>query len=212
MAKDYPVKQGDCIASIACEQGFFPGTLWNHPENAQLKKLRRDPNILLEGDVVHVPDKRRKEVSGATETRHRFRRKGVPEMLRVVLQDQHDQPRADVPYLLTIDGSHHEGVTGADGLLEYPIPPAARDAILRLREGERETVYRLPLGDLDPISEVSGVQMRLRNLEFYGGEANGELSDETQSAIEEFQRHHGLEPTGKLDAATRSKVEEVHRS
>jgi len=211
-AKYYEVKQGDCIASIACEHGFFPDTLWNHPENAQLKKLREDPNILLEGDLVHIPDKRRKEVSGATENRHHFRRKGVPEMLQLVLQDQHDQLRVGLEYVLTIEGNHHEGVTGADGVIECPIPPDARDAILRLREGERWVRYQLPLGHLDPITEVRGVQMRLRNLEFYNGAADGKLSEETRWAIEEFQRHHGLEPTGALDAGTRNKIEEVHRS
>lgn len=212
MSKQYEVKQGDCIASIASEHGFFPGTLWNHPENRPLKRLRKDPNILLPGDVVHVPDKERKEISAATGARHRFRRKGVPEMLRIVLQDQQDESRADVAYVLTIDGVHHEGITGADGLIESPILPAARDAILRVRDGESTTVYRLPLGDLDPITEVSGVQMRLRNLEFYGGETHGELSEETRSAIEDFQRHHGLAPTSALDAATRTKIEQVHRS
>jgi hypothetical protein len=208
----HEVKQGDCIASIACERGLHPDTIWRHPENAELRRLREDRNILFPGDRVFLPEKQRKDVSAASDARHRFRRKGVPEMLQLVLQDQHDRPRVGVEYVLTIDGIHREGVTGEDGVIECPIPPDARDAILRLRQGEQMVRYRLPLGHLDPISEVRGVQMRLRNLEFYGGEPDGELDEETLSAVEDFQRHHGLEPNGRLDEVTRNKIEEVHRS
>jgi N-acetylmuramoyl-L-alanine amidase len=212
MPKDYEVKQGDCIASIACEQGFSPDTLWSHPENAQLRRLRKDHNILLPGDIVHIPDKQLKEVSAATGARHRFQRTGLAEMLRIILQDEQGQPRADVSYILTIDGYNHDGITGTDGLIEYPIPADAREASLRIQEGERQRVYLLPIGQLDPIDETSGVQMRLRNLDFYGGEVDGALNNETQAAIEEFQRHYGLDPTADLNVATRDKIREVHKS
>ncbi|MGZ5258926.1 MAG: hypothetical protein ACXWC0_14960, partial [Burkholderiales bacterium] len=38
-------------------------TIWNHPSNANLKKLRQSPNVLFPGDVFHIPDKLQKQAS-----------------------------------------------------------------------------------------------------------------------------------------------------
>ena len=56
---DYPVKQGDSLASIAFDHGLFWQSVWNHPNNARLKQQRGSPNILKPGDVVFVPDENR---------------------------------------------------------------------------------------------------------------------------------------------------------
>ena len=64
------MKEGECVGSIAFEHGFFPDTLWDHPNNAELKGKRGDPNVLLAGDVVHVPDLRPKEVAVAAGQSH----------------------------------------------------------------------------------------------------------------------------------------------
>ena len=83
MPLDRTVKIGDCISSIAYEHGFFWETIWNDPQNGQLKAKRQDPNILQDGDVVHVPDLRIREEPRATNQRHSFTLKGVPAMLRL---------------------------------------------------------------------------------------------------------------------------------
>ncbi len=92
MPTDYQVKSGDCISSIAFNHDFFWETLWNHGANSELKSKRKDPNILEEGDVVHIPDLRFKQESGATEQRHRFKLKGVPAKLHLRFLKPKDQP------------------------------------------------------------------------------------------------------------------------
>ena len=61
MPINHTVRAGDCISSIAFERGFFPDTIWNHGDNSDLKTRREDPNVLLPGDVVVVPDKVKKQ-------------------------------------------------------------------------------------------------------------------------------------------------------
>jgi len=85
---DDTVKQGDCISSIAQKHGLFWDKVWNHPKNAKLQETRKDPNVLSPGDVVFVPDKEEKEESGATEQRHRFKKKGVPAKLRLRIMEE----------------------------------------------------------------------------------------------------------------------------
>ena len=114
---EYKVKQGDCISSIAYRYGFFPDTIWNDPKNSELKQKRQDPNVLAPGDLVYIPDKRIREVSGATEQRHRFRKKGVPEKL-VVQFKNNDEARANEAYVLDIDGQLTEGKTDGEGRVE----------------------------------------------------------------------------------------------
>ena len=90
MPTEYKGNSGDCISSIAFNHGFFWETLWNHGSNSELKSKRKDPNILKEGDVVHIPDLTLKQETCATEARHRFKLKGVPAKLRLRLVKNKD--------------------------------------------------------------------------------------------------------------------------
>lgn len=209
---DHVVTEGECMDSIALRYGFFWETLWNHGENAELKREREDPFVLLPGDRVHIPEKRRRDESGATDQRHRFRRKGVPSMFQVRVLAA-GEPRADEPYRLTIDDVVKEGTTDGDGWVKTPIPPDARKGTLVVgKDGEEDQVsYELTLGGMDPVTETTGVQDRLENLGHECGE-RGQLDDETRGAISEFQKANELEATGKLDDKTRKKLKEVHGS
>jgi len=208
MPTDHVVKQGDGLASIGELYGFFPDTIWNHATNAKLKKKRKDMNVLLEGDVVAVPDLRAKSEDAATEKIHRYRRKGVPAKIRLQLLDE-AEPMAKQKYKLDIDGRVFEGKTDAEGWIEHWIPPGAKLGKLLV---EGLAPIELPLSHLDPVDVTPGVKARLRNLGFPVGEVNDEMDDQARAALRAFQAQHGLDPTGEPDDATRDKLVEAHRS
>jgi N-acetylmuramoyl-L-alanine amidase len=212
MAINHQVKQGDCISSIAFENGFFPDTIWNHPNNAELKKKRQDPNVLMPGDMVFVPDIRPKEVSEPTNQVHKFRYKSTPAKLRIQFSEN-DQPRANVPYKLTIDGkvvSNPGDKTDSTGMVVSSILPDAREGVLELGEGEEKVQYNLVLGYLNPVKDISGVKQRLRNLGFYGGKIDGAMDEEIKNSIQAFQSVNKLTATGELNQETMNKLRNLH--
>jgi hypothetical protein len=205
MPTKYVVEPGDCIASIAFANGFFPDTIWNHPDNAELKTKRKDPQVLLEGDEVTIPDKQIQQTDGATEQRHRFRLKGVPKVIKIQLIDN-SHPVANLGLDIFIDGIHSRATTDGQGWVKHPIPPDAKEAMLRYDNGME---YELDLGHMDPVDEVSGVQKRLWNLGHYTGEIDGLLNDQTVGALKQFQNGHQLTVTGEADDPTKSKLKEL---
>lgn len=236
MSSTHVVRQGDCLSSIADRYGHFWETIWNHPDNGALKELRQDPNVLLPGDEVFVPERQEKEESGATAARHRFKKKGVPAKIRLKImqepppdsgdseesgdvirssaQTPQDEVRADLPYRLDIDGQVSEGSTDSEGMIEFVIPPGARRGKIILEPNTtRAREIPLMLGSLDPISENRGVKQRLANLGFDCGScADDELSEKVEAALRFFQEEYELEVTGVIDDATRNKLKEVHGS
>jgi Putative peptidoglycan binding domain/LysM domain len=206
---EYTVKQGNCISSIAQKHGLFWEKVWNHPKNAELKESRKDPNILYPGDVVFVPDKEEKEETGATEQRHRFRKKGVPALLRLIVEIE-GEIIANAPYVLEVDGKLYSGETDEDGMLEVGIEPNAKKGHLTVGELD----YELELGGMDPLNEHVGIQTRLQNLGFYEGDLDGKVNPETKEALILFQRSTGIEATGEMDQTTRDKLfswqDEIH--
>jgi len=209
MPINYQVKQGDCISSIAFDHGFFPDTIWEHPNNAELKKKRQDPNVLMPGDVVVVPDKRLKEVNEPTNQVHKFRCKNTPEKLKLQLFIA-GEPRANEEYALEIDDLKFSGKTNSQGRIEQSIPPNAKKG--RLLFGNGTEIYQLLLGNLNPSDEITGAQGRLRHLGFYFGSLDGKMSPEFIHAVQEFQISKDLEPNGELDSQTVNALKDSYGS
>ena len=210
MPKTITVEKGDCFINLCEREGFYPETIWQHPENRNLRDRRKNLNIIKKGDQIFFPDKRINKFSKETEKEHIFVLKGTPVHFTLTLLNL-GEPRANENYILSIDGdSFRRGRTDQNGTLRAFIPPTARYGLLQLGEDYEE--IRINFGYLDPIEEISGVQTRLQNLGFYEGEINDELTDETVAAIAEFQYSIKLSATGELDDETRQKLVEAHGS
>ncbi|MHB1011540.1 MAG: peptidoglycan-binding domain-containing protein [Desulfobacteria bacterium] len=208
---DYVVAAGECMESIASKTGHSWKYLWNLADNAEVKTIRKNPNVLLAGDRLVVPPIRAGEVPVPAEQCHRFRRKGVPSRLRIQVM-QAAKPRADEPYSLILDGNTVEGKTDAEGWVDVPIPPGAQGGELIVGAGSTGGLtIPLQLGGMDPVTETIGIQKRLANLG-YSCEETGELDDQTRAAIAEFQTQSDLEATGEPDGAFRDRLVQEHGS
>jgi peptidoglycan hydrolase-like protein with peptidoglycan-binding domain len=68
----------------------------------------------------------------------------------------------------------------------------------------------LKLGNLNPISQVSGLKARLANLGLYKGPNDENLDAATKQAISAFQKKKGLPVTGIADDATNAQINKTH--
>ncbi len=203
---NHVISRGESVPSVAKDGGYFWQTLWNHPQNAELKAKRKDPNILFEGDELFVPELELRWETRSTEAKHKFKRNGDPLKFKLQLKQMGD-PRANEDYTLQLDTGTFRGKTDGDGKIEITIPGNSRGGVLLLNGGKEKLAVRI--GHLDPIDELSGVQQRLTNLAFPTGNEDGELSDQTRDALRRFQQKQKLPVTGEADDATKAKLKEL---
>ncbi|MFN0105508.1 MAG: peptidoglycan-binding protein [Bryobacteraceae bacterium] len=194
---------------------MFWETIWNHQRNRSLRDRRPNPNVLREGDVVFVPDLRRREEQCQTTRTHLFRIKGIPTRFNVRMLDADNQPIADARYTLRVDGSTFTGSTDPDGQISHIVPPNAGQAVLTVHSTdpeEEDEVYEFALRHLNPVDDPKGLRARLKNLGFWRGEIEGEVDDGVREAISRFQTVAGLEPTGNTDRGTLDALVIMHKS
>jgi N-acetylmuramoyl-L-alanine amidase len=237
----HTVKEGDCIASIAAEYGFFPDTIWNDPANKELRERRASPYLLAPGDTVMIPEKRVKQIEKPASQKHRFRRKGVPATLRICVlgdvieaaspppppdpdalhvrtedpapQVPKTKPLKSAPYSLEIDGVVRQGKTDSEGYVQLSISPRAKGGTLVIHPGtEQERRYPLRFGSLGPHDTVRGIKQRLANLGYEVGPIDDKPSPELTGALRAFQYRNNLATTGEADETTREKLREAHGS
>jgi hypothetical protein len=208
MPKQHSVQQGESLSLLADKYGLSSTTLWEDPANSDLKSRRPDPNALLAGDIVSIPDMAIKSIEVGCDKKHSFKRLGVPATFVLQLFDVLE-PRANVNYSLVVDGEIKKGKTDAEGILKEFVPVNAKKGELILESADNLRVD-IEFGHLDPLSEISGVQMRLNNLGFYVGESTGKMNEATQSALAKFQGAHNLQVSGEVNDETLKKLEEMH--
>ena len=106
------------------------------------------------------------------------------------------------------------GKTDGDGIFDTPVPEDAFLAEITLwtgvfPEGER-LHYTIRFGDLPPAASVYGAQVRLKNLGYFRGADDGEITPPFTDAVRRFQLEHGLPTSGDVDSKTADKIEEIH--
>jgi LysM repeat protein len=209
----HTVKQGEYLSKIAKQYGFADyKVIWNHPKNAEFKKKRKNPNILYAGDELFVPVKEGKDLSGATEQKHRFKVMRSPLKLRLVLKDIGYKPLANTKCVLHVDGEQFELTSDAKGLVEYAIRSTAEQARLQVDDPNSPIDLEVPIhiGHLDPVDTEPGQKARLNNLGYNAGPLDKEDEALFKSAVEEFQCDQKLTVDGKCGPKTQDKLQEAH--
>ncbi|AUX42286.1 uncharacterized protein SOCE26_037160 [Sorangium cellulosum] len=182
----------------------------------KLTLLARESSIVLDDHAA---------VKGKTVRLNCDERTGPPEnpddpaapktkKIELRLTDYDLAPYAGKKFRLLVADRTIEGTTDGDGTVREEVPEGAQSADLTLWTGDYPTGprrrYAISLTRLAEPDTIEGVQARLRNLGYYAGPTSGELNPGVVIALREFQSDHELEPTGVLDAATKSKLMDVH--
>lgn len=222
------LEAGECLESLARRHGFKDGkTIYDGPDNADLRKKRAAPADVMPGDTVVIPDRKKRDIAINKGKVNRFKIHLPEAMLRVHVCDEAGQPLAGKPYELTIYDDTVEGKTTSDGAVEAPVSLNVKAAKLVVydsaaKDGAR-WVWSLKIANLDAPETRAGAWQRLANLGYWSpGEAPeqtnssaGALSDESwvdplALAIRAFQHDEQLDETGRIDDATRKRLVERH--
>ena len=210
MSAKHVVKQGEHLTGIAVVHGFGDyRVLWNFPENAELKKKRKDPHILFAGDVVAIPQPRPKTVSKPAGAAHDFVLAATQLRVELRLLDPFSKPIANAPCQERTDDRGDDGkptgavigdtlTTDKDGRTGFNIKSTAIDSELKVFVSTPlpppvplpavRDKFDLIIGGLDPVAERAGVRGRLNNLGYFAGIGDGpEDREQLFWAIEEFQ-------------------------
>jgi hypothetical protein len=219
MAGIHKVVQGEYLFGIAKKYGFPDWKkIWDHGQNAELKELRKNPNVLFPGDEVFIPDPELREEDRPTDNLHTFVAPAEKLMLRVVLTRVYGEPYKGAPCVLIANADRKELTADGDGMIEQEIKPTITKATLQAEDevqvnGAPEKIDReveLLIGNLDPVKEPSGQRARLANLGYYRLPADTVDDDEFKSSVEEFQCEHSLQVDGVCGPNTQAKLLSEH--
>ena len=226
MSVSHVVAQGEFLSLIAARFGFRDHrVIWDHPDNAALKKLRKNPNVLFPGDVVAIPDRTEGRVAAATGRFNVFAATDDDALLNVAFQDAGAVALAARDGERTVAGTNARGTFLVDGPSPLTPPTDAEGAIrlvfTRVFAGATmpsevivrlfaaptgpEVSFRLIVGGLDPIDTPSGQRARLNNLGYFAGYG---VQDQRQLewAVEEFQADEGLADRGLTGILARDRT------
>ena len=214
MALTHVVERGEYLSLIALKHGFHDQrVIWDHPDNAALKQLRRNPNVLLAGDRIVIPDRTPGEAAAATGTVNQFQAVTDAAALNVDFENASRKAMSNRDGPLTLAGVDASGAfvkarpiqTSTDGTgrlhQDFTGPFTERAAAtegdfqMLAQPTEAPATFRLFIGGLDPVDEPSGQRARLDNLGYFAGYTENDR-DQLEWATEEFQADEKLKDRG----------------
>ena len=206
---NHKVGSGECASHGAAKNGVRRWqTVYDDPDNQPLREARNNPNQLVPGDSVVVPDKQAKVVGLASGKEHQL----VVRVQRTWLRIKLDCPRP-ASYVLEVGGKTFSGTVNPGGVIEEQVPAAAvaGELIVTTWGAFESDRWTLDIGSLQPIDTLVGVQQRLNNLGLFAGAEEGKMNDATRGALRTFKRMRGTpQPDGELDEATRTALLNEH--
>lgn len=206
----YTIRQGDHLSSLAAKWGFADfKTIWEHPGNADLRGIRKNPHVLYPGDKLFVPDKESRIEDAATDQTHTYRVKRPKLYLRIETTGLIGETMVEKPCQVHVGATIYDLMTDDQGVAHAEIPATVTDVVFIIDAVSR----RLSIGHLDPADELPGLRERLRNLGYYDVQPlDQDDTPELLAAVRHFQSDHDLPVTGECDAATRQELLESHGS
>jgi N-acetylmuramoyl-L-alanine amidase len=231
------VRRGDSIASIALKKEIHWSTIWEAPENSELKNRRKNPFILYpgkndyeksanEGDKVIIPGSNTGTTPGnPNQGVNRYVSDAILPEIRIQMK-RNNAPIANKNYSIEVSPPgdsnvyYRSSTTDQDGFISETMLPAilkAKEGKLKLFDLNDENVqinveeYVLKFNDIDPLDTISGVQARLKNLGFYKGDITDFADEELENAVKAFQNSVNSAENGKWDdSATQQKIKDAY--
>jgi hypothetical protein len=213
MSDQYTIQQGDHISSVAADYGLPRNRIWNDPANSELKSRRDNPNVLLPGDQVFIPDLNPPDYSRPTDATHKFVINREPLEVRMVLCDQYEKPIANAKCDLRMRGALVKVTTDSQGKFQQKLTPDIKEIQLTIHGDQTpyaEIALPIKIGFMDPVDALTGQQARLNNLGYAAGTVGGTDKATFESAVEEFQCDSGLTIDGICGPQTQAKLKQVH--
>ncbi|MEJ2682234.1 MAG: PAAR domain-containing protein [Gammaproteobacteria bacterium] len=217
----YVVKQGDTLLRIALSHGLNSvKALYHHPDNADFRALRPNPNLIFPGDQLAIPPTDCTHFEVSLNAHHHFALP-PPDKERFQLNLLSSTPAeggidlAGKRAVLTIGSQVIDTRLDHSGQLEAELDQHNEtEARIELYLSDDPTappeVFTCLLAHLDPIDSLSGVQARCNQLGFDCGTVDGIMGKKTRSGIMAFQRAHGLNVDGEFGPKTENKLVEIY--
>jgi len=168
----YTVKSGDRMSKIAFEHGFKDYHALYEAQSAAFKKKRPNPEILLEGDEVTLPEKiDDKHAADDKKTQKYIQDTTLPE-LRIHIK-AFGKPLASKDFTVLIESDPYTkakpykgtGTTDAKGIAKFNVDPRVTTVVLSFKDPPLEC--KLLVGSLHPVDEPGGVEQRLGDLGYF---------------------------------------------